>query len=284
MNSTNGSLTLEAEDQLALARAVELLERPSFAARVADMAGEPIGQLLKVLPRAANDKIRDVVTATMLQGLKVALSSLDTRPQQPSSSPSTWAPNIVAALTGGAGGFFGLLALPLELPVTTTLMLRTIADIARSEGEDLRRARSKLACLEVFALGSRSPELSAEAGYYATRVMLARVVNEAASYIVERGIADQTAPVIVRLINMISSQFGVAVTEKAAIEAVPVVGALGGATINVIFMDHFQKVARGHFIIRRLERKYGAHSIRLLYSGSARRLAASQGTVRLLKA
>lgn len=274
-------------DQLALARAVELLERPSFAARVADMAGEPIGQLLKILPRAATDKIRDVVTATMLQGLKVALSTLDTRPQEPSASqsaPSSWAPNLVAALTGGAGGFFGLVALPLELPVTTGLMLRTIAGIARSEGEDLRRARSKLACLEVFALGSRSPELSAEAGYYATRVMLARVVNEAASYIVERGIADQTAPVIVRLINVISSQFGVAVTEKAAIEAVPVVGALGGATINVIFMDHFQKVARGHFIIRRLERKYGAHSVRLLYNGSARRLAASQGTVRLLKA
>ena len=45
--------------------------------------------------------------------------------------------------------------------------------------------------------------------------------------------------------------------EKAAAQAIPAIGAAGGAIINTIFMDHFQDMARGHFIVRKLERKHG---------------------------
>jgi hypothetical protein len=40
--------------------------------------------------------------------------------------------------------------LPIELPVSTVIMLRSIADIARSEGEDLSDPR-RLPCVQVFA-------------------------------------------------------------------------------------------------------------------------------------
>jgi len=46
------------------------------------------------------------------------------------------------------------------------------------------------------------------------------------------------------------------VSEKVAAQAIPLIGAAGGALINTIFIDHFQNMARGHFIIRRLERRY----------------------------
>jgi hypothetical protein len=36
-----------------------------------------------------------------------------------------------------------------------------------------------------------------------------------------------------------------------------VVGALSGGAINYMFMHHFQEMARGHFVIKRLEKKYG---------------------------
>jgi hypothetical protein len=61
------------------------------------------------------------------------------------------------------------------------------------------------------------------------------------------------------------------VTERSAASAMPVLGALGGATVNVIFMNHFQRVARGHFMIRRLERQYGPTVVRQLYNAQARR-------------
>ena len=60
---------------------------------------------------------------------------------------------------------------------------------------------------------------------------------------------------MVRLIAQIAARFGLAVSEKFAAQAVPVVGAIGGAAINLAFAEHFQTLARGHFIIRRLERR-----------------------------
>ena len=49
-----------------------------------------------------------------------------------------------------------MVTLPIELPVSTIIMLRSIADIARSEGEDLSDPESALSCVQVFALGGRS--------------------------------------------------------------------------------------------------------------------------------
>ena len=72
--------------------------------------------------------------------------------------------------TGAAGGAFGVSALALELPLSTTVMLRSIADIARAEGEDLRAPDAKLACLSVFALGGRATSDDAtESAYYVAR-------------------------------------------------------------------------------------------------------------------
>jgi hypothetical protein len=43
------------------------------------------------------------------------------------------------------------------------------------------------------------------------------------------------------------------------------IGAAGGAVVNALFMDHFQDVARGHFIVRRLERTYDHETVRRSY-------------------
>jgi hypothetical protein len=51
-----------------------------------------------------------------------------------------------------------------------------------------------------------------------------------------------------------------------AAQSVPVIGAAGGALINILFIDHFQDMARGHFIVRRLERKYGEESVEATYN------------------
>jgi hypothetical protein len=145
-------------------------------------------------------------------------------------------------------------------------MLRSIADIARNEGERIRLPEVRLACLEVFALGGRTrSDDAAEVGYFAVRAALARAVSEAAQYIAERGLVQEGAPVIVRFLTQVASRFGVAVSEKAVAQAVPILGAAGGAVINLLFIDHFQDMARGHFIVRRLERTYGAELVRAAY-------------------
>jgi hypothetical protein len=173
---------------------------------------------------------------------------------------------MLVTATGAGGGAFGLTALPVELPISTTIMLRSIADVARSEGEQVKVPETKLACISVFALGSPDKtDDAAETGYFAVRAALAKAISEAVEHFAERGLAQKSAPAIVRFISMIASRFGVSVSEKVAAQAVPIIGAAGGAIINLIFIDHFQDMARGHFIIRRLERTYSPDLVKETY-------------------
>ena len=162
-------------------------------------------------------------------------------------------------MAGGFAGVFGAVALPLELPLTTILMLRSIAYIARHYGEDLNKMEARLACVEVFAYGA---EQRADVGYYASRAMLGRLTTEAASLLAHRGATNASAPAVAALTHEIASRFGVVVYEKIAVSAVPLASAASAAAINVAFMNHFQKIARGHFMLRRLERIYGAERVR----------------------
>ena len=41
-----------------------------------------------------------------------------------------------------------------------------------------------------------------------------------------------------------------------------IIGAIGGATLNTLFIAHFQDMARGHFTVRRLERAHGTEAVR----------------------
>ena len=95
--------------------------------------------------------------------------------------------------------------------------------------------------------------------------MLGRTVSESARFIVQRGLIDETAPVLLRLIAQVAARFGVVVSEKIAAQAIPLLGAFGGAAVNLAFIEHFQNVARGHFTVRRLERAYGADAVRFDY-------------------
>jgi hypothetical protein len=70
---------------------------------------------------------------------------------------------------------------------------------------------------------------------------------------------------LVRFATAIASRFGITVSEKVAVQAIPILGAVGGAAINLLFIHHYQGIARGHFTVRRLERRYGATEVRAAY-------------------
>jgi hypothetical protein len=254
-------ITPEHIEQLRCAKL--LLENPGLTAKIANVIGKPIERGMELLPDKWSEVVNDVTKRSLEKALNVALITFGKK--VPLESSDMWH-KIAATASGAGGGAFGLPALVIELPVSTTIMLRSIADIARSEGEDIRLAESKLACLEVFAFGGRtSKDDAGESGYFAVRAALAKAVSEAAEFIAERGLAKEGAPVIARLISQIATRFGVNVSEKAAAQTVPAVGAVGGALINLAFIDHFQDMARGHFTVRRLERIYGTEVVRSAY-------------------
>ena len=256
----------------ALARAVAQLEQPGFVSRLAQVAGSPADLLIKVLPKSVNARLRELVKTAIFRCLDMAVRTLDLDdPDEAWDTPSPWVGKLMTGVTGGVGGFIGPLALPFELPLTTTLMLRDIAEIARDEGEDLKDPEALLACLEVFALGGGREEEGAELNleYFAVRAALSELTREAARTLMERGAINASTPVIARLIGEIVSRFGFAVGDRFASGVFPVIGAISGASVNMIFMDHFQRVARSHFTVRRLERAFGAERVRAAYRREA---------------
>ncbi len=250
-------------DEKELQVAKSLLENPGLAAKITNLIGTPIEKGLEILPDSWNKNIGEVTQTALMKASDVAIFTMKDIPGEESSN--IWH-KLSVAVSGGVGGFFGISAIAVELPVSTSIMLRSIADIARSEGESISHYETKLACLEVFALGGESKsDDGTETGYFAVRSALAKSVTEAAEFIAKKGVAEEAAPVVVKLIAKIAKRFSIQVTQKSAAQAVPAIGAAGGAIINALFIDHFQDMARGHFIVRKLERRYGEKIIRELY-------------------
>jgi EcsC protein family len=255
-------MEFSSEDLADLGYAKSLLEHPGLAARIAHAIGTPVEKLLDLLPENAAEIVRGVTNQALTASLNFAMSTMADR-YQPAAN---WLHKTAVAITGAAGGAFGITTLAVELPASTIIMLRSIADIARSEGEDINSPEARLACLEVFALSGSQQADATESGYFAVRTALARALSEAAEYIAERGVAREGAPALVRFLSQVAARFGVPVSEKVMAQSVPVIGAAGGAMINLLFIDHFQDVARGHFIVRRLERQFGAEEVKRAYS------------------
>jgi hypothetical protein len=233
------------------------------------------------LPTSIQNQIDGVTEEALATALSVAMKTMDDETEK---SPWNLTHKVAATLSGVTGGLFGAPALFAELPVTTIIILRSIADIARSHGENLSDPAVRLACLEVFALGSDEKRVTLDVGrkdsqaqeeyihasYFVARAAMAQQVTAAAE-ILTKGTMSGSSSALTRLISTIASRFGVAVSEKAAAQAIPIVGAIGGGLINALFMDHFQNTAEAHFSVRQLERVHGTELVHRAYD----RLAAN---------
>ena len=104
-----------------------------------------------------------------------------------------------------------------------------------------------------------------ESDYFAVRALLAQGVVEIADFALDKGAVRESAPAVVRFLAQIAARFGIVVSQKVMAQAVAVVGAVGGAALNLAFAEHFQDLAHGHFTVRRLERVYGADAVRAEY-------------------
>lgn len=267
--------TLPPSDLAALQTAVTLLETPSLTSKLSNLIGQPLESALNKLPAGTHAKIGELVQTALRKAADAALWSLDTQAQ---GHASNFLHKAMAATSGAVGGAFGFAALAVELPITTTLMLRSIADIARSEGFDLNQVQTKTACIEVFAFGGPSGKDDAtESAYYAGRAFMAEAVQVAGKALADAAAqsgklglsgvtAGQTGTWMAKFIEYVASRFGIVITEKVAAQAVPLLGAITGATINTMFMDFYQDTAKGHFIVKRLEAQYGQDLVRTAYS------------------
>jgi hypothetical protein len=186
-------------------------------------------------------KVQDAVEDVLWNSYELASLGLDAVPRvmRPKTARGNAAHRMAAAASGVASGFVGLPGVLFDLPFTTTTILRSIAEVARDSGEDLRDEQTKRACLEVLAFGGPSSvDDSTETGYWATRV----------------GMNHGTVNLLIR---SAAGRFGLVLSEKFLAQAVPVAGALSGGALNWAFTDYYQKMARVHFTLRALDKRTG---------------------------
>ena len=259
-------MSFSTADRKSLVYAVNLLESEGFLIRLTAVLGGPIETGLKKLPEKARRAISAATESALKKAVNLAARTTYDSKQQPSWDRSHKA---LAMLAGGVGGFFGGVGALIEIPFTTVLMLRSILDIARSEGQDIGKTSSRIECVNVFAFGGPSrDDDAAETSYYATRAGLSVVAQRAAIFLASKPGQKQAAELSAKLtayLAKIAGRYAPVVGEKFAVESLPVLGAAGGAVINAAFADHFQDKARGHFIVLRLEQKYGEKPIREEY-------------------
>lgn len=255
-------MKITVQDQEFVKQAALYLERPSFLVRVTDLIGRPLEAALARLPHKARIKLATVSQSSLSKALNYATQTID----KSSLKSRDLGHVFLAGASGAVGGFFGLAALPIELPLTTVMMLRSIASIANEYGHNIDDPYVQMDCLSVFSMGAPTKaDDSINSAYFTSRVAMARMIEEAAQFLAKKTIKDVSHPVLARFISAVASRFEIVLTEKAAAQSVPVLGAVTGALINSAFMDHFNTVARYHFGLKALEKEYGMIQIRSEY-------------------
>lgn len=185
--------------------------------------------LLDRLPQPVRAQL-DSATA---QALTVAMQAAQTsRTAVPDQKP--WVNTAVTTAMGAAGGFGGLPTALVELPATTTVLLRSIQGVAAQQGFDPASENVQFDCIRVFAAaGPLAMDDGADLGFISLRLTL-------------------SGGTMHKLIATVAPRLATVLGQKLAAQTVPVLGAVVGATTNYVYTSYYQQIAHVHFGLRRL--------------------------------
>jgi hypothetical protein len=207
---SNACAALAADDFARVVEAAELyVSSRSALMSFISILGNLVHQGLRRLPDEWRDDIIRKIRETLKLALKVSIARIDDQPGRKSSGGRYTA---IAMATGAGGGAFGLPSVLAELPITTGLILRSIADIGRSCGERLDDPEFRATCIEVFAYGTPLDE-----------------EDEEIAFVLARMGAIESASKISEAVARIAVRYAATLAPKIAAMSVPATGAVLGA-------------------------------------------------------
>ncbi|WP_425442125.1 EcsC family protein [Roseovarius marisflavi] len=215
------------------ARLLDLARRHARAGNAAidllNLVGGQAEGLLDRLPVSVRMRLGEVTENALHRAMEMAHRSREVVGDQPG-----WMARAVTTAMGAAGGMGGLPTALAELPVTTTVLLRAIQDVAIEHGFDPAEASVRFEAVEVFgAAGPLSGDDGADLGFIGTRVTV-------------------TGAALNSLIARVAPRLATVLGQKLAAQTVPILGAAAGAATNYAYTSYYQQMAHVHFGLRRL--------------------------------
>jgi hypothetical protein len=243
------------EDELRELREIARLysEAAGLVIKLAGWAGEEAHKLVMKIPAGWQARVEEAADLALRQSYELAsVTVADPDADSWLNRALSWTQGerwhqIATGVTGAVGGFGGLTTALMELPVTTTLILRSIQEIAAAYGEDLGDEAVRAQCLAVFGFaGPLTEDDDTETGLFATRLIL-------------------TGATVSEILKVVLPRFGIVVGEKLLAQATPVLGAAVAATLNTTFTGYYQTMAHVHFRLRKFERQHDAGQVRACF-------------------
>ena len=211
----------------ALAKRYKAASGPGL--KILNMVGGQAENLLDRLPDPVRTGLGGATEQALALAMQAAAKSRRAVPDQ-----SAGVNRAVSAAMGAAGGLGGLSGALVELPATTAFLLRMFQGVAAEHGFDPEAESVTFDCVRVFAsAGPLAEDDGADMGFLSLRLSLS-------------GGAAQ------KLIAQVAPKLSVVLGQKLAAQAVPVIGALAGASTNYVFSGYYQQMAHVHFGLRRL--------------------------------
>lgn len=185
--------------------------------------------LLDKLPTGVRDGLNKGTERALVVALEAAERSRHRVPDQPK-----WINTALTTAMGAAGGFGGLPSALVELPATTTILMRAIQGAAAENGFDPTSESVRFDCLRVFAVaGPLEEDDGSDIAFVSLRLTL-------------------SGGAVHKMITLVAPKLATVLGQKLAAQTLPVLGAVAGATTNYLYTQYYQEMAHVHFGLRRL--------------------------------
>ncbi len=256
-------------------------EGPGYLAKVGNMVLWPVERAFDVLaPKAMQDAVARAIEI-FLNGLSVAARRLINAEEVRSRARANqdgddlnlrgldtaakhyWNRHIAyATAEGGAAGAVGIAGLAADIPALFTIAIRLIQEIATCYGYDPYDDNEHEYILHVLRTGSTGDvkaKVEFLVGLKQVEQILLKVAWKQMNHALARKQLSQQAALAA--LRQFAKTLGIQITKRKALQAIPAVGAVIGASFNATFVNDIGRAAymsyRRRWILEHIDRSSG---------------------------
>lgn len=163
------------------------------------------------------------------------------------NSVHNWA-NSIAALEGGVTGTAGLPGMAIDIPALITMGLRVIHKIGLCYGYECKTEQDKQFIYGIISAAGANTVEEKTISIATLQTMNVIIAKTTWKKIAEKAAQDRVSTeAAIIAIKQLAKQLGINLTKRKALQAIPVVGGLVGASMNLSYINDIAWAARRSF-------------------------------------